>query len=83
MGRELVRVMPAPSVQICSFLGHRKVALRKFVPRENTYELGGEVNEWVVSGVAVCVLVSNTWTSWEKALGLRVHGVMIKGTCAS
>lgn len=74
MGRELVSVMPTPSVQICSFLGHRKVAHRKIVHSENTYELGGAVNEWIVSGVAVCVWVSNTWTSWEEAVGLRVHG---------
>lgn len=74
MGRELVSVMPTPSVQVCSFLGHRKVALRKIVHSENTYELGKVVNEWIVSGVVVCVLVSNTWTSWEEAVGLRVHG---------
>lgn len=31
----------------------------------------------------VCVLVSNMGTSWEEAVGLRVHGVMIKGTSAA
>lgn len=33
--------------------------------------------------VCVCVLVNNTWTSWEEAVGLRVHDGMIKGTCAT
>lgn len=80
------------SDRLCLGQSDRKVVLRKFGHSRDDCELGEEVNEWILGlallasapdGVAVCVLDSNKWTSWEEAVDLRVHGMMVKGTCAA